>query len=111
MHEQTIEQLTALMSSKICKVCVDRNVDETCNYRDQGTCSLMAKLPLAAEAILKVSSDRIEPYIESIRQHVCAACDLRYEDGSCDSRDTDRCMLNSYLPLFVETIEDYFKRS
>src|SRR5712691_5517048 len=78
MDEKTIEQLATLMSDKICKVCVDRNVDGACDRRAEGTCTLMAKLPLAAEAVLKVSSDRMEPYIESIRENVCSYCDLRY---------------------------------
>ena len=110
MDEKTIEQLAALMSSKICRVCVDRNVDGSCDSRAEGTCSLMVKLPLAAEAVLKVRSDRMEPYIEAIRAKVCGDCDLRNADGSCDSRDTDRCMLNSYLPLVVEAIEEFFQR-
>lgn len=110
MDAKTVEQLAALMSSRICRVCVDRNPDGSCDSRAEGTCSLMSKLPLAAEAVLKVQSDRMEPYIESIRESVCGGCNLRYDDGTCDSRDTDRCMLNSYLPLVVEAIEEFFGR-
>lgn len=46
--------------------------------------------PWAAEAILKASSDRIEPYIQSIRGN---------------------CMLSSCLPLMVEAIGEHFGRS
>ena len=52
------------------------------------------KIPQAAEAILRVDSPDLEPYIESIR-HVCENCELRNADGSCDLRSTDQCMLNT----------------
>jgi hypothetical protein len=71
----------------------------------------MEKLPLAAEAILEVSSDRIEPYIESIRNRVCVRCEYWDPDGNCTRRDTDNCMLSSYLPLVVEAIEEHLGQS
>ena len=110
MDERTAGRLAAILREKICAVCVDRNADGSCDRLAEGGCSLMAKFPLAAEAILKVNSDRMEPYIQSIRDNVCVQCDVRYPDGSCAARDTDRCMLDSYLPLVVEAIEEFFQR-
>lgn len=111
MDQKTIERLTDLMREKICFYCVDRNPDGSCDRREEGRCTLMEKLPLAAEVILQVHSDRMEPYIEAIREHLCAQCERRYPDGSCAPRDTDQCMLNSYLPLVVEAIEEHFQRA
>ncbi|MBI3665791.1 MAG: hypothetical protein HY236_06115 [Acidobacteria bacterium] len=111
MERQEVGRLAALIQEKICAVCIDRNVDGTCDKEAEGTCTLMQKLGPAAEAVLKVSSDRIEPYIQSIRDNVCATCELRFPDGSCAVRDTDHCMLNSYLPLVVEAIEEHFGRA
>ena len=108
MEQTTVARLETLIRQKICAVCVDRNVDGSCNRLAEGACTLIAKLPLAAEAILKVHSDRMDPYIQSIRDNVCVHCDLRYPDGECASRDTDNCMLNSYLPIVVEAIEEFF---
>lgn len=110
MNEAQIGALATRILNKICQVCPDRNVDGTCDRLAAGECTLLAKLPQAAEAILKVSSDHMEPYIQSIRDNVCAFCDIGYRDGTCTSRDTDRCMLNSYLPLVVEAIEEHFGR-
>ena len=110
MDELTIGRLATLMGNKICAVCVDRNPDSSCDRLRAGECTLMAKLPRAAAAILEVNSDRMEPYIQAIRDKVCIDCDLRYPDGSCNARDTDRCMLNCYLPLVVEAVEEYFGR-
>ncbi len=111
MDEESRGRLADLIRGRICAVCPDRNVDASCDRLAEGNCSLMSKLPLAAEAILKVSSDRMEPYIQAIRDNVCASCELRDSDGSCASRETDRCMLNCYLPLVVEAIEEHFGRT
>ena len=111
MYEGAGERLATLIREKICAVCIDRNVDGSCNRLAEGACTLMKKLPQAVDAILRVSSDRMEPYIQSIRDNVCVSCELRYPDGSCAQRDTDNCMLNSYLPLVVEAIEEYFGKT
>jgi hypothetical protein len=58
--------------------------------------------------VLRVSSDRMEPYIEAIQAHVCAECKLRDPDGACSPRETDNCTLWCYLPLVVEAVEEYF---
>ena len=111
LNEAQTGKLAILLQDKICRVCPDRNVDGSCDHRESGECTLLSKLPQAAEAVLRVDSNYIEPYLQSIRDNVCAFCEVRYPNGGCVSRDTDRCMLNSYLPLVVEAIEDYFGRS
>ena len=111
MDETQIGRLATRILEKICAVCPDRNVDGSCERLASGECSLLEKLPQAAEAVLKVSSDSMEPYIQSIRDNVCVKCDRSYADLSCDARRADRCMLDSYLPLVVEAIEEHFGRS
>lgn len=110
MIHQDQGNLRSLLWAKVGEVCIDRNVDGTCGKKEEGACTLMEKLPAVTEAILKVRSDRMEPYIQSIRDNVCAYCESRDDDGSCDWRRTDQCMLNSYLPLIVEVIEEYYGR-
>jgi hypothetical protein len=108
IDERTVADLANRIMQKICAVCPDRNVDATCDRQAEGACTLMAKISPAAQAILKVNSPYMEPYIQAVRDEVCVNCDLRYPDGSCAPRDTDNCMLNSYLPLVVEVIEEHF---
>ena len=66
MDEITIGRLASQILLKICTVCPDRNVDATCNRLQAGTCTLMAKLTPAAEAIHKVNSDQLEPYLQAV---------------------------------------------
>ena len=111
LHPNEIRRLEERIREKICAVCIDRKPDGSCDPRNGGDCTLMEKLPEAARAVLGVTSDRIEPYIEALRQHVCSDCLFSQEDGSCIPRDTDRCVLNSYFPLFVDAIEEHFGRN
>jgi hypothetical protein len=105
---ESLRQLEQRFREKICAVCIDRKPDGTCDYDEQGTCTLMQKIPEAVEAISRVDSPYMEPYIESLRKKVCENCLLRDVDGDCGPRETDRCMLDSYLPLVVELIEEHF---
>jgi hypothetical protein len=105
------EQLRLLeqkFREKICAVCIDRNPDGTCDYDDQHSCTLMQKIPEAVEAISRVESPDIGPYIESLRKTVCQNCSFQQADQTCIPRNTDRCMLDSYLALVVEVIEEHF---
>jgi len=77
MIHQDQGNLRSLLWAKIGEVCIDRNVDGTCGKEEEGACTLMEKLPAVTEAILKVRSDRMEPYIQSIRDNVCAYCECQ----------------------------------
>jgi hypothetical protein len=105
---ERLRQLEQRFREKICAVCIDRKPDGSCDYDEQGTCTLMQKIPEAVEAVSRVDSPFLEPYIQSLRKKVCEKCLLRNANGECGPRDTDRCMLDSYLPLVVEVIEEYF---
>jgi hypothetical protein len=108
LDAEILRQLEDRFREKICAVCIDRKTDGTCDHDKQGTCTLMQKIPEAVEAISLVDSPYMEPYIASLRKRVCQNCLLRGVNGDCGPRDTDRCMLDSYLPLVVEVIEDHF---
>jgi hypothetical protein len=105
---ERLRQLEQRFREKICTVCIDRKPDGTCDYDEQGSCTLMQKIPEAVEAVSRIDSPYLEPYIQSLRKKVCEQCLLRDANGECGPRDTDRCMLDSYLPLVVEVIEEYF---
>jgi hypothetical protein len=108
LDPEGLRRLEQRFRDKICAVCIDRKPDGTCDFDAQGACTLMNKIPEAVEAISRVDSPNMEPYIAALRQTVCEHCLLRGVSGECGPRDTDRCMLDSYLPLVVEVIEEHF---
>ncbi len=105
---ESLRQLEQKFREKICTVCIDRKPDGSCEHDALGTCTLMQKIPEAVEAISRIDSPDMAPYIEALRKKVCEHCLLRESSASCEQRDTDRCMLDSYLPLVVELIEEQF---
>ncbi len=91
---------------KICDVCIDRNVDGTCSLDELGECTLFAKFPQIAASICRIQSDRMEDYVTAIREDICAKCVEQDEDGKCNKRDEGICVLDRYLPLIVDAIEE-----
>jgi hypothetical protein len=100
-----IDELEAIVRTRICSVCSERTVEGVCGANTT-RCSLFELFPLVAQAILATDSDRIEPYIQAIRENVCSVCVEQRLDGNCDLRDQVRCSLDAYLVPIVEAIEE-----
>ena len=101
--------LTALeegLRRRICSVCVDRNVDGTCGLNDQKECALGMHFPRIVQAVSRVHSTRIDDYVQAIREDVCASCANQDSDGACKVREEVRCVLDRYLFLVVDAIEE-----
>ncbi len=100
-----VDELEAIVRSRICAVCSDRTVDGTCGLAETG-CSLFQLFPLVAQAILATDSSEIEPYIRAIRENVCTVCIDQALDGSCKRREEVTCALDAYIVPIVEAIEE-----
>ena len=101
-----IEELQAIVRDRICRVCSDRRTDATCGLDEPDRCALFGLFPLVAQAIAATSSDKIEDYIQAIRENVCSVCLEQRLDGTCEQRDQVRCALDAYMVLVVEIIEE-----
>jgi hypothetical protein len=100
-----IDELEAIVRSRICAVCTDRTVEGMCGL-ESTTCSLFQLFPLVAQAILATDSDEIGPYVAAIRENVCSVCIDQALDGTCPRRDQVRCALDAYMVPIVEAIEE-----
>ncbi|MBI4460504.1 MAG: hypothetical protein HY648_10665, partial [Acidobacteria bacterium] len=98
--------LEEMLRERICSVCVDRNVDGTCNLSRQHECALFESFPKIVQAVSRVNSDKIDDYVTAIREDVCAGCVNQDADGLCKLRDEVRCVLDRYLLLIVGMIEE-----
>ncbi len=101
-----VEELEAIVRKKICAVCDVRTVEGACGRPEADECSLFLLFPYVAQAILATESDRIEPYIEAIRENVCSVCMDQRLDGTCPKREDRVCALDMYLVPIVEAIEE-----
>ena len=95
---------------RICAVCIDRRDDGSCGLDTDLRCSIKLHLPRILQTLGKVSSPRLSDYAERIRSSICAVCEDREPDGSCEVRERVDCPLDTYLMLVVEAIEDLRRR-
>ena len=104
--DRTLVELEELVRHRICAVCSDRKTDGSCGLDEPAECALFRLFPQVAAAIQSTHSDKLEDYIEAIRQNVCSVCTSLESDNSCGPRQEVRCALESYLLLVVEAIEE-----
>ncbi len=89
----------------VCAHCVDSDGHSNCRLSGEGECGLKLHFPRIVETVLAVQSNTIEPYIEALRQNVCAYCKHQSPDGTCTFRSNVDCGLDRYFPLVIEAIE------
>lgn len=106
-----VEELESIVRSRICAVCTDRTPEGICGMEGPDACSLFQLFPLVAQAILATESDRIEDYVQAIRENVCSVCADQRLDGVCERRDEAHCALDAYLVPVVDAIEEATGRS
>ena len=105
-QQEFLAKLEAALRLRICSVCVDRNVDGTCDVDAAGECILFDRLPQIARSISRVHSDKMDDYITAMRGDICMECCNQRLDGTCKERDEVRCTLDRYLLPIIETIEE-----
>ena len=101
-----MKDLEDALRARICSVCVDRNLEGVCHLDEEHECALFDSLPKIVKAVSNVRSDLIDDYVAAIRTKVCAKCPHQDEDGFCRVRGEVRCVLDRYLVLIVQTIEE-----
>jgi len=102
-----LENLGEALGMRICSVCVDRNLEGPCHLEEEHQCALFDSLHKIFQAVSSVQSDLIDDYVAAIRTKVCAECPQQDADGICWVRGEVRCVLDRYLVLIVETIEEF----
>jgi hypothetical protein len=105
-----LDVISQTLRSRICPSCVRYTADHQCSLPADRPCVIFEALPTIAGVVQTVSSDRIDPYIDRIREDLCSVCH-EDEHGRCPLRDNLDCALDCYLPLVVDEIEAAMSRS
>ena len=100
------KNLETALRQRICSLCVDRSLIGDCQRDAAGDCALFNSLPQIIRTITSVQSDRIDDYVTAIRHSVCSSDSHQASDGICIVREEVRCVLDRYLLLIVQTIEE-----
>jgi hypothetical protein len=118
MSEIGIDEYKNAMREEICSLCVSFVPDEQnptrCVHEESRRCTLFANLGEVVEAVSKVDSGSIIPYLEALRANVCSKCAHQDARGVCDLRDnrgpvSNWCSLDAYFNIVVGAIEDLRK--
>lgn len=95
----------------VCRKCIDGDGHGNCRLTGSYACGLSAHFPRIVETVLSVTSDAMDPYIEALREHVCANCVHQSPEGRCMFRVNVDCGLDRYFPLIVQAIEGLHQQS
>jgi len=90
--------------------CVDRTKDSECRHDPALECAVRSHMQEIVAAVQGVHADRIDEYVERIREQVCSSCQFVESDGSCEVRRRVDCCLDRYLVLVVEAVEETARR-
>jgi hypothetical protein len=104
-YEQVLPALENVLRRRVCSICANRNPDGSCDLDARRECMLFERLPSIAEAISRIRSEDMEPYVAAIRETVCAECFHQRLDGSCPVREELRCALDRHMVPVVWAIE------
>ena len=105
-QEGALASLKEALQRLICSLCIDRSAAGTCSVIEDQECALFGYFPQIVEAVSGVQSDKMEDYVAAIREKVCVECENQDNEGLCRQRDEVRCVLDRYLLLIVEAIEE-----
>ena len=106
-ENQRLPLLGELLRRRACSICVNRNVDGTCDVDSRHECALFERLPQVTQSISRICSDKIEDYIAAIRESVCAECFHQQLDGSCKQREEHRCALDRHRVPIIWAVESF----
>ena len=102
----TRDEYWLALQQRVCAKCIDGDGAGNCRLAQDEDCALKTHFPLILEVIQSTSSDKIDPYLERLRNSVCGICIHQSADNSCRLRDNVDCALDRYYPLIVEVIEE-----
>jgi hypothetical protein len=106
LSQVQLKEMEEALRERICSVCVDRSLEGICRLEAERECALFNSFPQIVLAVSRVRSAVMDDYVAAIRNAVCSRCAHQDADGFCGVRDEVRCILDRYLLLIVQTIEE-----
>lgn len=104
------ERVTDRLRENICRVCIYETSGGGCDLRKDIDCPILSRVGRIIEVVKQVEDSRIDPYVERLREVICAECRMQDDEGHCIMRDQPDCALNDYFPLVVEIVEEELGR-
>lgn len=104
------DRVEARIRDVVCPVCPFRTRTAACATHDPEGCAILRNLDQVIDVVRTIRSDRIDDYVERLREVVCAECRNQDSEGRCKVRDRIDCSLDCLFGLVVETVESELSR-
>jgi hypothetical protein len=88
----------------ICRACVYEKAGGGCAL-EKMACPIINRIDKVIDVVRTTRSDRIDPYVERLRQVVCNECSMQDAGGHCPMRAHSDCALDDYFVLLVDLVE------
>ena len=107
MTGEGLDEYWESISERVFAHCLDEK-DGAGNVRltAEAQCTIKRFLPEIVQIVKNIESDRLDPYIDALRQTICTKCEYIKADGSCEQRARADCCLDRYFPLIVEALSE-----
>ena len=101
-----VERVSRRIEQQICPICVFRGAGGECHVPDSRGCAILRNVEGAINVVKDIHSDKMDPYIDRLRDVICSECPNEDSDGICALRAHADCPLDDYFGLLVEIIEE-----
>ena len=102
LHDRVEKRLR----STICPACIYRLANGGCGLTGRDECPILVNIDAIIRIVRTTHSDSIGPYVDRLREAVCANCTMQDIHGHCRMRDHADCALDDYFALIVEIVEE-----
>ena len=88
----------------VCRACIYETAGHGCSL-GPGVCPILSRLDQVIDVVRTTKADTIDPYVERLREVVCANCDNQNPAGHCKMRQHADCALDDYFVMVVDLVE------
>jgi len=99
------ERVKDRIRDTICRACIYRTAEGGCSLGGEENCAILDRVDKVMEIVRSIRSPTIDPYVDRLRDVMCAECRMQDERGRCKMRQHGDCALDDYFVLLVELVE------
>jgi hypothetical protein len=90
----------------ICRACIYEQPGGACSLEAGGAdCPIIARIDRIIDIVRSTNAKTIDPYVDRLRENICAECREQAPDGRCILRERAECALDDYFVLLVDLVE------
>lgn len=94
------------LSGEVCHACIFRTSKGTCSLEAVRDCPILTRVDQIIDIVRRIDSPTMDPYIDALRETVCADCEMQKESGDCPLRGKLDCALDDYFAWIVNIVDE-----